>query len=138
MQCIDNLRFCRSGEVLSGRLDGQSLRRLSGVGCSFDGVDFELRGGVDVHGRGRLFLTVSGDIAFVCQRCLHPFSWKLDASAEFALMSGLRELEAAEGDGFDWIPIEKRMNVEELVEDQILLELPMIPRHDVCGFPHLG
>jgi uncharacterized protein len=33
------------------------------------------------------------------------------------------------------LPVERELDVAELVEDEILLALPVAPRHEKCGLP---
>ena len=40
-----------------------------------------------------------------------------------------------EDDSRDFLPLEKELDVEALVEDEILLSLPVAPRHEQCVVP---
>jgi len=40
-----------------------------------------------------------------------------------------------EDDSRDFLPVVKELDVAELVEDEILLALPVAPRHEKCGLP---
>ncbi len=122
--------------MLSGRVPIQSLDRISPAEGLSEDVKFELRGMLDKHGRGKLQLAVSGVFSFTCQRCLGPFSWNLDSRAEFLLVSGNQQFEMdGVEDECETIPVARQMSVEELIEDQIILEMPMIPRHEMCSPP---
>ena len=40
-----------------------------------------------------------------------------------------------EDDTRDFLPVERELDVVEVVEDEILLALPVAPRHEKCGLP---
>ena len=42
-----------------------------------------------------------------------------------------------EEDAFDAIEASQEMVVGSLIEDEVLLALPISPRHDVCGTPRM-
>ena len=135
MRRIDNLQFCRDRSVLSGCIQARAFTKLTQSDCTFEKVEFELKGKIDAHGRAHLCLTIRGEFELTCQRCLEPLNWQLNASVNFVLKSGSKEMDLPDEEGRDVLPIEKQMNVEDLVEDQVILDMPMIPRHDFCSLP---
>lgn len=66
----------------------------------------------------------------VCQRCLSPFAWRLESSFRVAFTA--TDEQAAR------VPIEYegvvapggRVSLAELVEDELLLALPLVPMHE--------
>jgi uncharacterized protein len=66
----------------------------------------------------------------VCQRCLNPFEWHLESAFKVAFVGS--EEEAAQ------VPVEYdavlaphgRASLRELVEDELLLALPLVPMHE--------
>lgn len=135
MRRIDNLQFCRDRSILSGSVRAEELTRLALLNCAFEEVCFELRGAMDKHGRGRLQLAIFGQLELTCQRCLGPLFWELDASAQYVLASNPQDFDFAGEDEWDAIAIDRQMSIEDLIEDQVILEMPMIPRHEACDLP---
>ena len=135
MRRIDNLQFCRDRSVLSGSVRSEKFTRLALLNCAFEEVGFELRGAVDKHGRGTLQLAIFGNLGLTCQRCLEPLSWQLDVNVQYVLASNPQRLDLAGEDEWDVIAVDRQMSVEDLIEDQIILEMPMIPRHEACDLP---
>ena len=43
--------------------------------------------------------------------------------------------EELEDDTRDFLPVAGELDVAELVEDEILLAVPVAPRHEKCGLP---
>ena len=134
---VDPWAFARSAGSRRGELVLRDLSRL----------DETVRGGgpflVEVHGStsadGRLYLDVAieGSVSMDCQRCLEAVSHEVRLRAVFLLWPLGKDLpndELAE-DGFDALPVGQEADLAELVEDEILLGLPLAPRHEACNLP---
>jgi uncharacterized protein len=67
-----------------------------------------------------------------CQRCLEPVAVGLSTVAVLELSGSLQEIEAADDD-VDRVVAGHAMDVASLVEDEAILLLPMVPRHERCG-----
>jgi len=46
--------------------------------------------------------------------------------------------EALEDDSRDYLPADKKLDVLALIEDEVILGLPVVPRHDGCSLPEGG
>jgi uncharacterized protein len=84
-----------------------------------------------------LHLTVSGVIPLACQRCLKaiPFNLDVDNLLEIVPEGSDMSQDELEDDTRDFLPVAGELNLAELVEDEILLSLPVAPRHEKCGLP---
>lgn len=93
-----------------------------------------LTGGRDEWQRLYLDLSVSGSLALRCQRCMEPVTFELEESARIFLYADENSLDEAmmADDELDGMVIQKNLSVCELVEDQILMALPLSPRHEQC------
>jgi uncharacterized protein len=65
----------------------------------------------------------------LCQRCLDPLPVPIAIDAELQLAENLREITEAD-DEIDRVLASRHMDVEQLVEDEVILALPMVPRHE--------
>jgi uncharacterized protein len=129
---IDGLAFARGASVLEGRLGLDSLPRLAQSGCSGIVVDFVLEGEINERGRPGLRLRVDGSVRLECQRCLESLDLPLHLEAQ--LEFGVSEAEmAAADDDVERVLAGREMSVAALVEDEVLLALPMVPKHERCG-----
>lgn len=129
---IDGLEFSRAEDELQGHLPLAGLRRLQD--CLFDadgGIDFRLRGGRGRQGRPVLRLEVTGLLNLQCQRCLESLAYPLRITSTLVLMRANETwpAEADEPDAEDCIAASGEMDVAALIEDEILLSLPLSPRH---------
>lgn len=134
---IDNLRFARDNETLSGTLAMADLDRLSEVrGESSEPVRYELSGQV-IAGRPTLCIKLDAVVGLVCQRCLESFDQLV--SVENCLPVARNEAEMkrweTEEPMLDVLLADAQFDVRALVEDEILLGLPLAPRHPdgECG-----
>jgi uncharacterized protein len=129
---IDGLAFARNAAVLEGRLGLESLPRLAQSGCSGSIIDFVLNGEINERGRPSLRLLVAGSVRLECQRCLDSLDLPLHLEAHLQLASSEAEMAAA-GEDVECVLAGREMNVVALVEDEVLLALPMVPKHERCS-----
>ncbi len=128
---IDGLRFARSAGMLKGRLGMDSLPRLAQSGCSGATLDFALTGEINERGKPGLRLAVDGTVRLQCQRCLGNVDLPLRMETRLELASGEAEILAADDD-IERVVASRDMSVAALVEDELILALPMVPKHERC------
>jgi uncharacterized protein len=134
----DAFSFARNSGSLEGVLAVSSMERLHDLLTEIAGeVSWQLEGYRAERGEAMLHLTVSGAIPLACQRCLGAISFELDVDRLLELVPADADLsqDELEDDSRDYLPVEKELDVAELVEDEILLSLPVAPRHQRCGLP---
>lgn len=137
---IDGPEFARRGNQVKGRVIVADLLRVSEYLASSDGeLDCELQGGRSEDGSGHfeLHLSVSGELQLRCQRCLEAmrFPLRLDRRLRLVMPGAEWPEEVVEDEGFDAVEASGEMVVGSLIEDEILLALPISPRHEICGTP---
>jgi uncharacterized protein len=127
---IDGLAFARDSGRYRGEFAVAGMGRLHDLlhepaGC----IACELDGGLDERGRPQLTLRVSGTLRLVCQRCLEPMEYALALSSRLLLFSGRPPADDGDPQAPDGIEAGPAMEILRLVEDEILLGLPLSPRH---------
>jgi len=116
-----------------GRLELESMPRLARSGCSGSAVGFVLNGEINQRGKPGLRLSVDGNVRLECQRCLESLELPLRFEVQLGLASSEAEIMAADDeDDVDRILTGREMNLAALVEDEVLLALPMVPKHERC------
>jgi len=137
---IDSVRFAREGGVVSGSIELSRLDRLvehleSGAGFA----EFEVRGGME-EGKALLTITVRAGLRLRCQRCLDGLDYPLAARSRLLLVEDGERWPADESteERYDAIPAQRELDLVTLVEDEILLALPLAPRHETCEAPAPG
>ena len=142
---LDVMAFCRHGSVLEGQWP---LRRMSRLAASLEMVDAEAmthwstRGSlVNVAGaEPQIWLHLQGQakVSLQCQRCLQTMTEPLQVDRRFRFVRS--EAEAArldEDSDDDVLALEPRLDLMGLLEDELILGLPLVPRHAVCPQPLL-
>lgn len=128
---INGPEFARNGEVLHGKIAVASLSRLQGLLHSEEGVlDYELSGHLDREGRPAVRCVVRGTLQLTCQRCLSAFAYPVSIASELLLVEDESVIEQIDEDGsIDAVVAAPDLDPEVLVEDEVLLDIPMSPRH---------
>ena len=124
--------------MLEGTLAVSSLERLQDLLADQSGeVTFRIEGLKGERGQSMLRLEASGVLPLACQRCLEAIHFELDIDSLLELIPADAELsqEELEDDTRDFLPVAGELDVAELVEDEVLLALPVAPRHERCGLP---
>ncbi|MCA0242429.1 MAG: DUF177 domain-containing protein [Proteobacteria bacterium] len=83
-----------------------------------------------------LYLAADAVLPLICQRCLQPLQQPLALQRQFQFVPG--EDAAAKLDGeveHEVLPLTHDLDVHALLEDELLLDLPLVPRHEVCPQP---
>lgn len=130
--------FARDGRVLEGTLAVSGFERLHDLLAEVAGdISYRLEGRRGERGEAMLRLVVNGVLPLACQRCLEAVPFDLDVDSLLELVPEGAELsqDELEDDTRDFLPVARDLDVAELVEDEILLALPVAPRHEKCGLP---
>jgi len=140
---IEPARFAREGRQLKGTLELGALPRLSeAVEAGSEDVVYEVRGYVTTKGHAALHLSVGASVGLACQRCLERLEQRLESQRDIVLVPGADQFAQPDDEAEleDVIPEVARLDVRELVEDELLLAMPLAPHHDegVCVAPASG
>lgn len=135
---INGLEFARKALEIHDTIAVSQFSRLSSVLAFSKGVvDYRLIGGSSQDGRLRLQLYVHGVLQLNCQRCLEAFEFELDIASSFFIVPDESAIPPSEEetDDEDYLVAETQMQVINFIEDEILLALPLAPKHEIghCG-----
>ena len=68
-----------------------------------------------------------------CQRCLGPVDIPVVVDRDFRFVSSEEQAEAEDEEAEeDVLALSREFNLQELIEDEMLMELPVVPRHEIC------
>jgi len=132
---IDSLYFARNGKQISGEAQLADLPRLHDLLESTQGtLSYVIRGSVDKQDNPVLNLGVVGHCRLMCQRCLQGMDHSIHLEARLVLREQA-ELDVLEDedDEFDSILADAKLDVLDLLEEEILLSLPIAPKHGLGG-----
>lgn len=125
---IDPLRLADDGVRLVGTLPGSEMARLQDLALpnsrpELVAVDlqFERTG----QGVRRMQGTIRTQVEVACKRCLKPLKVEVVAQPFFVLL----QPDESEPEESDVLVVEAPLSLAELVEDELLLAMPMSPGH---------
>lgn len=135
---FDAFRVAARGERLAGELDVSQDARVADRLARNAGpakVAWTIEGSRDGLGRPMLTVTVQGDLAVVCQRCLQSFNVRLDQRSELLLAREEPELARLDAEEREVVLAAAPLDAVALIEDELLLSLPYAPMHpdSACG-----
>lgn len=80
-----------------------------------------------------LRLQVHATFPMRCQRCLNGVDVPLDVDRWFRFVADETTAEALDDDSEeDLLALSRDFSLHELIEDELLMALPVVPRHEVC------
>jgi uncharacterized protein len=114
--------------VIERHLDLPQLERVAQAGgLPGTRVDAQLRFGA-FEGRTTVDVRVEGTAVLECQRCLRPCEIAVDESALVAIVRA--ETEDVPGGYEPFVGMPEQLSLAALIEEQVLLALPLVPAHD--------
>jgi uncharacterized protein len=136
---LDVSALAKAGAVLEGTWTAADLPRLAESVQALHGVVPWRAQGLWKQPVGRdpevrLKLQVQASVGLVCQRCLAALEAPLavDQVILFVRSAELAEQLDETSEDEDVLELPRRLNLRELIEDELILALPLIPRHDQC------
>lgn len=146
---IDNLAFSKKNEHLEGNLSDSECLRLSdllqadlkaspSIGGGKIAIQYVLQGNGDKIGQHYLQLTIDANLIGTCQRCLSEMPIKLALSFNYLIVElSAHESDVNEIDSNDDVDLQEAsqtMDVVALIEDEIIMAMPIAPLHiDDCS-----
>ena len=83
-----------------------------------------------------LHVALQTALPLVCQRCMGPVEVPVESNRVFRFVASEEEALAQDEEcEEDLLVISREFNLQDLIEDELLLEVPLIPRHEVCPVP---
>lgn len=154
---IDNIAFAKKNERLEGDLSLENFARLAeslqsiasilttkttadqvDVSQSAAAVHYALQGETDAVGQHYLHLAITTDLGTICQRCMATMPLKLNLNFNYLIADvDVNDVEASDIEGSDDLDLQQAsqaMDVIALIEDEIIMAMPIAPIHnDDCG-----
>lgn len=83
-----------------------------------------------------LHLRAQARVWLTCQRCLQPFEQALTVASRVRFVRDEAQAEALDAEiDDDVLALPRWLDLRALIEDELLLALPLVPRHDQCPQP---
>lgn len=137
--------FAATGASQAGEWPLGSLPRLASTGLSAPEADtapvrWQATGSrATLGGAGlqpTLHLLADATVSVECQRCLKAMTVPLHVDRRLFFVEGEDAAAALDTDSEDDVlTLEPAIDLRALIEDELLLGLPLVPRHEVCPEP---
>jgi len=134
---IDAFEFCRSNGHREGVTPVAEMSRLNKDCADHSGeVTWAVDGATGKQGYPQLTLSVSGAVQLMCQRCLTPYWFDMDSATVLILGKDDGHADEIEeildDESIDVIVGSRTCDIRDLIEDEALLALPQVPKHETC------
>jgi uncharacterized protein len=128
---VDPYRLAEQGIGLTGILNLADMPRLcSNLHQSDQKASIELRFGMDEQGLTFLKGHLETQVTLQCQRCMEPFVYEIISDFVLGIVNTLDEANALPDHYEPALTQDGNLALRELIEDEIILNLPIIPRHE--------
>ena len=130
---VNPFRLIEQRRSLSGGVSLQHLPRLRELVLGAEGAfAVEMDFTHSASGLPMIAGRVQGGVTLACQRCLEPVRVGVDTRLNVVLTTSQTDREPEE-EGYEiYIVDDERLFLQDFIEDEILLALPVVPRHDSC------
>ena len=126
---IDPVVMAARQQQLEGVFELSELSRIkASLADGFGTVSFQL-----LFHRDRKTVVISGDVDSVlqlqCQRCMQLMQWPVHSNVSLAVVSSMDEADRL-SDAYEPVLLtETKLPLKDIVEEELLLALPVIPQH---------
>ncbi|GAB4041716.1 MAG: DUF177 domain-containing protein [Rubrivivax sp.] len=139
---LDLVRFAADAARLEGAWPVAAFERLAADAPPQAEVPWSVRGESRPVAGGApetwLHLDARATVTLQCQRCLQAMAQPLAVARSFRFVADEAEAERLDEESDDDVlalPPRGRLDLLPLVEDELILALPLVPRHEVCPEP---
>ena len=130
-ELIDPLQMAAERRLLTGQLPLSRMQRLVVVLANRQGtVHIDLEFGQDGLNIKYLRGKVRSELELICQRCLQPMKFSVDAEPCLGIVTSQAQAERLP-ENYEPLLVETGlMPLAAIIEDELILNLPAVPRHE--------
>lgn len=115
------------------------MAEANGLGAH-NGLDWSVRGALQPGQTGQpqawLHLSVRVSLPLTCQRCLGPVVVPVQIERAFRFVETEAQAELEDDASIeDVLVLSHDFDLAALIEDEVLMDLPVVPRHESCPLP---
>ena len=139
LHSLDVKAFAKSQMHLEGDTPVAEFERLTAdCGGQVSGhVSWSAQGAMDPDQTGKeatwLHLEAKATVPLTCQRCLHPVPVALMIEQDFRFVADEATAVAEDDESEeDLLVLEDSFDLMALIEDELLMSLPLVPMHPTC------
>ncbi len=133
---VDPFRLAEARRMLEGEIPLMQMKRLLPLLANDEGaVQLSLEFGVDSMGLANMTGTAQASLELLCQRCLEPMPWSLELQLALAFIRPDVDEAGIPGPYEPFVVESLPLRLSDMIEDEIILALPAIPRHELAQCP---
>nr|ART37106.1 D35 [uncultured bacterium] len=134
---VNSLEFARNSRFIEGNVPLKWLPNLADRLLELDGSLAVSLEGWQSEEKFLLRLVIDGTLLLQCQRCLASVRLPMQVNSVLQLISTDESWPDEElmDDEIDAIEASEALDVVGLIENEVLLALPLAPRHEYCELP---
>lgn len=122
--------------MLGGEIQLSQMKRLMPLLANAEGaVQLSLEFDVDTMGLATMTGTAQAKLELCCQRCLEPMGWPLQIQLALAFIRPKGDEAGIPGPYEPYMVESVPLRLSDMIEDEIILALPSIPRHELAQCP---
>lgn len=127
---IDPFKLIEQNAFISGKVVLSSMTRLTDIihepqkGSAEVDLKFE-----KIEGQSLIHEEIKADLKLICQRCGEFMIYKMQVSTDLVPVVSEQQTQHIVGNYEPLVTGGEKINLEEMIENEILLYLPMIPKH---------
>lgn len=131
---IEARKFADQDTRISGEISLSKLPRLADYqGSPSTQVQVELHFYHEIGSGNRVVQgSISTELELTCQRCLEPIKFPVHTAVNLMMVWNEEQSDALPESHDPWLITEDKMSVPALLEEEVLLTLPVVALHDEC------
>ena len=128
---INPLRLADQSAKLVGEVSLSGMRRIAPlVNPKFNVAKIDLQFNLNMDGYRTVVGSIESTVQLQCQRCMQEFNQRLRTDISSAFLTNESAVEALP-EYLDPIVLEEDwIDLETLIEDELILAIPLVPKHD--------
>jgi uncharacterized protein len=127
---IDATICAHAGTTIERRYTAADTQRLREAGAQEGTAFTAIFGFSQLEGRVAIDGELEGVVVLTCQRCMRPFEWQLQEAFQVVLVRTEADLEQEPANYEAIVADPAHADLLALAEDQALLALPLVPKHE--------
>ncbi|THK41256.1 MULTISPECIES: YceD family protein [Methylophaga] len=134
---IDPFRFAHSGLQITGEIPVSKMSRLSEMLYDDSGtVLVDMQFDIDTTGTPFMLGQFAVTVNLLCERCMESMAHSMNITTKLALVRHEGKVEGLAEQYEPWILNDaKQVDPALMVEDELILALPIVPKHDYSCLP---
>lgn len=135
---LDLHKLVRQQQTLEGELDAEQLLRLNELILEVKSpIRYMCQGLQDDYGKPIICAKISTELLVSCQRCAKPLALSIEVSPTFELVYHDEQAKQVQREHEAVVTHGLPVNMMALFEDELILAIPMAPKHDHCDIAAL-